>query len=48
MEELEGLIARVEEGGLGTLSAAELRPKLPTLYRATLSLAQRGAPSRST
>jgi uncharacterized membrane protein SpoIIM required for sporulation len=34
--ELEGLIARVEEGGLGTLSAAELS-RLPTLYRATLS-----------
>lgn len=34
--ELEGLIGRVEEGGLGTLSAAELS-RLPTLYRATLS-----------
>lgn len=34
--ELEGLVARVEAGGLGRLSAAELS-RLPVLYRATLS-----------
>jgi uncharacterized membrane protein SpoIIM required for sporulation len=34
--ELESLIARVEESGLQTLSAAELS-RLPVLYRATLS-----------
>lgn len=34
--ELEGLIARVESSGLGTLTAAELS-RLPVLYRATLS-----------